>query len=83
MLGMRFSGFVAWCFWRGIYLSKLPGFQKKVRVAIDWTLDMVFSKDIVQLPTLRARTMSVAEEHTTPITNGHELPEVKHAPTGV
>jgi NADH dehydrogenase len=53
IMGMRFSGIIAWCLWRGIYLSKLPGFQKKVRVAIDWALDLVFSKDIVQLPTLR------------------------------
>jgi NADH dehydrogenase len=53
ILGMKFSGIVAWMLWRGIYLSKLPGFQKKVRVALDWVLDLIFSKDIVQLPTLR------------------------------
>ena len=53
ILGMKFSGIIAWWLWRGIYLSKLPGFQKKVRVAIDWALDLVFSKDIVQIPTLR------------------------------
>jgi NADH:quinone reductase (non-electrogenic) len=50
--------------WRGIYLSKLPGLQKKVRVAIDWTLDLLFSKDIVQLPTVRSRTMSEVEKET-------------------
>ena len=37
ILGMKFSGIVAWWLWRGIYLSKLPGSQKKVRVALDWT----------------------------------------------
>jgi len=58
ILGMKFSGIIAWWLWRCIYLSKLPGFQKKVRVAIDWMLDLIFSKDIVQLPTLRAPTMS-------------------------
>jgi NADH dehydrogenase len=62
ILGMQFSGYIAWWLWRGIYLSKLPGLQKKVRVAIDWTLDLIFSKDIVQLPTVRARTMSEPEE---------------------
>ena len=30
------------------YLSKLPRFEKKVRVALDWTLDLLFSKDLVQ-----------------------------------
>jgi NADH:ubiquinone reductase (H+-translocating) len=48
ILGMKFSGFIAWWMWRTIYLSKLPRFEKKVRVALDWTLDLLFSKDIVQ-----------------------------------
>jgi NADH dehydrogenase len=61
ILGVRFSGIVAWLLWRGIYLSKLPGLSNKVRVAMDWTLDLVFSKDIVQLPTLRAPAMSEPE----------------------
>jgi len=58
ILGLRFSGLVAWVLWRGIYLAKLPGFQKKVRVLIDWTLDLFFSKDIVQLPTVRSPVVS-------------------------
>jgi len=62
ILGFRFSGIVAWWLWRGIYIGKLPGFQKKVRVVIDWTLDLFFSKDIVQLPTLRSPTISELEE---------------------
>jgi hypothetical protein len=33
-----------------------------VRVALDWTLDLFFSKDIVQLPTLQRATMSEAED---------------------
>jgi NADH dehydrogenase len=69
ILGMRFSGIIAWWLWRGIYLSKLPGLQKKVRVAIDWTLDLIFSKDLVQLPTLRSPTMSEAEESSTGATH--------------
>jgi NADH dehydrogenase len=78
ILGMRFSGIIAWCLWRAIYLSKLPGLQKKVRVAIDWTLDLVFSKDIVQLPTLRSPTMSRAEEPSTAHRPEYELHPVEH-----
>jgi NADH dehydrogenase len=48
ILGVNFSGFIAWWLWRTIYLSKLPGFEKKVRVALEWTLDLFFDKDIVQ-----------------------------------
>src|SRR5256714_14284780 len=40
------SGFFAWWMWRTIYLSKLPGLDKKVRVVFDWTLDLLFPKDV-------------------------------------
>jgi NADH:ubiquinone reductase (H+-translocating) len=45
--GHRFSGALAWALWRGIYLAKLPGLEKRVRVALDWTLDLGFPRDIV------------------------------------
>jgi NADH dehydrogenase len=46
--GINFSGFIAWWLWRTIYLFKLPRTEKKLRVALDWTLDVFFSKDLVQ-----------------------------------
>ena len=48
ILGVNFQGFLAWFLWRAIYLSKLPRLDRKVRVALDWTLDLVFTKDLVQ-----------------------------------
>jgi NADH dehydrogenase len=48
IFGFTFSGFFAWWLWRTIYLSKLPRFEKKVRVALNWTLDLFFRKDFVQ-----------------------------------
>jgi len=59
--GFQFSGFVAWWLWRTIYLSKLPRLEKKLRVMLDWTLDLVFSKDLVQFMTLRAKFVSSRE----------------------
>jgi len=53
ILGMRFSGFVAWWLWRGVYLIKLPAHAKKLRVAIKWSLDLLFPREIEQLVTLR------------------------------
>ena len=47
ILGFKFSGFFAWWLWRTIYLLKLPGLDRKVRVVIDWTLDLFFPRDIV------------------------------------
>ncbi|BCU75953.1 NAD(P)/FAD-dependent oxidoreductase [Luteolibacter sp. LG18] len=46
ILGFRFSGFVAWWMWRSIYLSKLPGFGRKLRVMIDWTFELFFPRDL-------------------------------------
>jgi NADH:ubiquinone reductase (H+-translocating) len=53
IMGINFSGFIAWWLWRTIYWSKLPRFEKKLRVALDWTLDLFFSKDLVKLTTWR------------------------------
>ena len=47
MYGFRFSGLLAWLMWRSIYLGKLPGIEKKVRVALDWLIDLFFPRDIV------------------------------------
>jgi NADH dehydrogenase len=54
ILGVNFSGFVAWWLWRMIYLMKLPRLEKKLRVGLEWTLDLFFPKDIVQYLTPRA-----------------------------
>ena len=53
ILGVNFSGFLAWWLWRTIYLLKLPRFEKKILVALDWTLDVLFSKDLVHFRTTR------------------------------
>jgi NADH dehydrogenase len=61
VFGFKFSGFVAWWLWRTIYLGKLPRLEKKVRVAIDWTLDLLFAKDFVQFLTVRGAVTSSPE----------------------
>jgi NADH dehydrogenase len=58
--GIRFSGFVAWWLWRTIYLSKLPGLERKVRVALDWTLELFFPRDIVLLKSFKKTTEAAA-----------------------
>ncbi len=45
---MQFSGLLAWAMWRGIYLAKLPGIEQKIRVLMDWTVELFFPPDIVQ-----------------------------------
>src|ERR1700736_3634567 len=53
VFGVKFSGFVAWCLWRSIYLMKLPRLPKKLRVLVGWTLDLLLARDIEQMITLR------------------------------
>src|SRR5215831_9794081 len=55
ILGFNFSGVIAWSLWRAIYLSKLPRIEKKLRVVLDWMLDLIFSKDLVQFQTVRGQ----------------------------
>jgi NADH dehydrogenase len=43
------TGFVAWFFWRTYYLLRLPGLDRKLRVAFDWTLELLFPPDTAEL----------------------------------
>ncbi len=51
---VRFSGLLAWMMWRGIYVSKLPGLERKIRVLVNWTFELFFPRDIVQTIDLRS-----------------------------
>ena len=53
VFGIKFSGFIAWWFWRSVYLMKLPGLAKKMRVMASWTLDLFFGQQIEQMITVR------------------------------
>jgi NADH:ubiquinone reductase (H+-translocating) len=53
VFGIKFSGFIAWWFWRSVYLMKLPRLAKKLRVMVSWTLDLFFGQEIEQMITLR------------------------------
>ena len=45
----RFSGLVAWFLWRAIYLMKIPTFRRKLNVVVDWTWDIFFKPNAVQV----------------------------------
>jgi NADH dehydrogenase len=53
VFGVKFSGFTAWWLWRTVYLAKLPGLAKKLRVIVGWTLDLFSGREIEQMITLR------------------------------
>lgn len=63
ILGVNFSGFVAWWLWRTVYLLKIPRIEKKLQVALGWTLQLLFRRDIVQY--LTERDIEFLHQHLT------------------
>lgn len=64
VFGVKISGLLAWFMWRTIYLSKMPGWGRRVKVASAWLLDLVLPPEIVELRFGAARGM--AQEHFEP-----------------
>src|SRR5215467_9532551 len=52
LFGHRVHGFIAWWLWRSYYLGNLPTLEKKLRVAVDWFIDLFFKRDVTRLKTL-------------------------------
>ena len=49
VFGIKVSGFIAWWLFRTVYLMKMPSWSRRVRIIMDWTTDLFFKRDIVQL----------------------------------
>lgn len=60
VMGLMISGRLAWFLWRTVYFMKLPGIRAKVRVGIDWALDLVFPRDIAKLDVTRTERLGRA-----------------------
>ena len=45
-MGMKITGFWAWLLWRNYYLTKMPNIEKRVRVWLDWNIDLFSRIDI-------------------------------------
>jgi NADH:quinone reductase (non-electrogenic) len=59
--GFVVTGFLAWLMWRTYYLARLPGLDRQVRVAFDWTLGLIFPRDIAELRLYTERGQKQAE----------------------
>jgi NADH dehydrogenase len=72
--GVKSRGWIAWFMHRSYHLSRVPTFNRKVRVVLDWTLALFFPREIVSLGALQrpreefelatGRQAEVEEEHT-------------------
>ncbi len=86
VFGFKLSGFTAWFLWRTIYLMKMPTLMRKIRIAADWTVQLLFRRDLVQLGVHRLPREAQApspgteervEQATPPNYEAEEIPEVK------
>jgi len=59
--GIVLTGILAWLLWRTYYLVRLPGLDRQVRVAFDWTLGLIFPRDIAELRLYTERGQLQAE----------------------
>ncbi len=47
--GMKLVGFPAWWIWKTVYMLKLPTLASRLRVVLDWTVELFFERDVSEL----------------------------------
>jgi NADH dehydrogenase len=46
--GVAIWGFLAWYLWRTVYLFKFISWEKRIKIAVDWTIDLFSPRDITK-----------------------------------
>ncbi len=49
LVGLKLTGFLAWFIWKTVYMLKLPTLAARVRVVLDWTVELFFERDVSEL----------------------------------
>ncbi|HET7875025.1 MAG TPA: NAD(P)/FAD-dependent oxidoreductase [Methylomirabilota bacterium] len=49
MVGIKLKGFLAWFIWKTVYMMKLPTWAARLRVVLDWTVELFFERDVSEL----------------------------------
>jgi NADH dehydrogenase len=70
--GIKVSGFIAWFLWRSYYLLQLPSLERRIRVAVDWALELFLAHDVIEINMRRTR-----------IRPGEEVGEIEGEPVSV
>jgi NADH:quinone reductase (non-electrogenic) len=50
--GLRFKGFLGWFLHRSYHLLAMPTWTRRVKIATDWTVALLFPRDLAQLGSL-------------------------------
>ncbi|MFN8390826.1 MAG: NAD(P)/FAD-dependent oxidoreductase [Bdellovibrionota bacterium] len=74
LMGVRISGFIGWFIWRTLYLTKLVGFSNRIRVMIDWSLDLLIERSISQIRDSDVHRLVVAHDHRPASSPADEAP---------
>jgi NADH dehydrogenase len=53
LLGIKLAGFLAWLGWKVVYTLKLPTVAARLRVVLDWTVELFFERDVSELSVAR------------------------------
>lgn len=48
VFGLKISGLLAWYLWRTVYLFKFISWEKRIKIAVDWTLDLLSPRDVTK-----------------------------------
>ena len=49
LIGIKVAGFLAWFIWKIVYMLKLPTLAARLRVVLDWTVELFFERDVSEL----------------------------------
>jgi NADH dehydrogenase len=52
VMGLKFRGFPGWFLHRSYHLLAMPTLTRKVKIAMDWTVALLFPRDLAQLGSL-------------------------------
>jgi NADH:ubiquinone reductase (H+-translocating) len=47
--GLKLYGLPAWLMWKTVYMLKLPTLAQRLRVVLDWTVELFFERDVSEL----------------------------------
>jgi NADH dehydrogenase len=48
-IGIRWRGFPAWFLARTYHMAMMPGWKRRLRLVVDWTVDLLFPRDASEL----------------------------------
>ena len=56
LIGIKVAGFLAWFIWKTVYMLKLPTLAARLRVVLDWTVELFFERDVSELTVETGKT---------------------------